>query len=46
MAVMDSLMAATALQNNLTIATRSLSDFLPCGMQVINPWELGRVFFS
>ena len=39
MAVMDSLITACALQNNLMIATRNISDFLPCGVQVINPWE-------
>lgn len=38
-AVMDGLIAATALQNNLIIATRNISDFLPCGVQLINPWE-------
>ncbi len=37
--VMDSLLVATALQNNLVIVTRNVSDFLPCGVQVINPWE-------
>jgi toxin FitB len=37
--VMDSLLVATALQNNLIIATRNVSDFLPCGVQVINPWD-------
>lgn len=39
MAMMDALIAATALQNNLIIVTRNGSDFLPCGVQVINPWE-------
>lgn len=39
MPVMDSLIVVTALQNNLIIVTRNVSDFLPCGMQVINPWE-------
>jgi predicted nucleic acid-binding protein len=39
MAVMDSLIIATALQNNLIVATRNVSDFRPCGVQVINPWE-------
>lgn len=39
MSVMDSLIVATALQNNLIIATRNSSDFLPCGVQVINPWN-------
>ncbi|MCU0486283.1 MAG: type II toxin-antitoxin system VapC family toxin [Anaerolineales bacterium] len=37
--VMDSLILASALQNNLTIATRNVTDFLPGGVQVINPWE-------
>jgi len=39
MAVMDSLIAASAMQNNLILATRNVSDFLPSGVQVINPWE-------
>jgi predicted nucleic acid-binding protein len=39
MAVMDSLIIATALQNNLIVATRNVSDFRPCGVQVIDPWE-------
>jgi tRNA(fMet)-specific endonuclease VapC len=39
MGVMDSLIVACALQNNLIIATRNVTDFLPCGVQVINPWE-------
>ena len=37
--VMDSLIIASALQNNLIIATRNVADFLPSGVQVINPWE-------
>lgn len=39
LSLMDSLIAATGLQNNLIVVTRSVSDFLPCGVQVINPWE-------
>jgi predicted nucleic acid-binding protein len=39
MGVMDSLILASALQNNLIIATRNVTDFLPAGVQVINPWE-------
>ncbi len=39
MSLMDSLIAATAMQNNLIIVTRNVADFLPCGVQVINPWE-------
>jgi len=37
--VMDSLIAATALQHSLIIATRNLADFSITGVQVINPWE-------
>ncbi len=39
MALIDSLILATALQHSLIIATRNVTDFLPCGAQVINPWE-------
>jgi len=39
MSVLDSLILASALQNNLIIATRNVADFLPGGVQVINPWE-------
>jgi predicted nucleic acid-binding protein len=39
MGVMDSLIAASAMQNNLIVATRNVTDFLPSGVQVINPWE-------
>lgn len=39
MGVMDSLTLASALQNNLIIATRNGADLLPGGMQVINPWD-------
>jgi predicted nucleic acid-binding protein len=39
MSVMDSLIAASALHNNLIVATRNVADFLPTGVQVINPWE-------
>jgi predicted nucleic acid-binding protein len=37
--LMDSLIIASALQHNFIIATRNISDFLPCGVQLINPWE-------
>jgi predicted nucleic acid-binding protein len=39
MGVMDSLITASALQNNLIVSTRNVADFLPSGVQVINPWE-------
>ena len=35
----DSLLAATALQHNLTLVTRNVRDFADLGMNVINPWE-------
>lgn len=38
MSLMDSLIAAVALQNNLIIVTRNTADFTPCGVQVLNPW--------
>ena len=37
--VMDALIAACALQHNLVVVTRNTADFLPCGVQLINPWE-------
>lgn len=39
MALFDSLIAATALQNNLIIATRNSADFVASGVQLINPWK-------
>ena len=39
LALMDSLIVATVLQNNLIIVTRNVTDFIPGGVQVINPWE-------
>ncbi len=39
MSLMDSLIVASAFQHNLIIVTRNVNDFLPCGIQVTNPWE-------
>jgi predicted nucleic acid-binding protein len=39
MSVMDSLIAASALHNNLILVTRNTADFVPCGVQLLNPWE-------
>ena len=38
MSVMDSLIAASALHNNLILVTRNTADFVPCGVQLLNPW--------
>jgi hypothetical protein len=35
----DSLIAATALVHNLTVATRNRVDFEPMAVPVLNPWE-------
>lgn len=37
--VIDSLMAATALEHGLVVATRNVKDFERCGVEVVNPWE-------
>ena len=39
MPVIDSLMAATALEHNLTIVTRNEDDFEPTGAKVLNLWQ-------
>ncbi len=37
--VIDGLLAATANDHELTIATRNVSDFQACKITVINPWD-------
>jgi predicted nucleic acid-binding protein len=39
MALFDSLIAATALQNNMIVATRNTPDFFASGVQLLNPWK-------
>lgn len=36
--MIDSLIAATAVENNLTIATRNVRDFEFAGVRIFNPW--------
>ena len=36
----DSLLAATALEHNLTLVTRNTRDFEGTSVQVISPWKL------
>jgi predicted nucleic acid-binding protein len=39
MSVMDSLIAASALQHNLKLVTRNQSDFVNTGLTLVNPWQ-------
>ena len=34
----DGLIAATAVQHDLTVATRNVADFEPFGVMLFNPW--------
>jgi predicted nucleic acid-binding protein len=36
--VIDSLLAATALEHDLTIVTRNIRDFTPAGVKVLDLW--------
>lgn len=38
----DLMLAATALEHGLTVATRNVSDFTPAGVAVINPFDPPR----
>lgn len=38
LAAFDSIIAATALQQGLTVATRNERDFEPAGVPLMNPW--------
>jgi predicted nucleic acid-binding protein len=37
--VIDSLLSATALENDLTIVTRNESDFTPAKVKILNIWN-------
>jgi predicted nucleic acid-binding protein len=39
LAVIDGLLAATALHHNLTVVSRNATDFTATLVQVLNPWE-------
>jgi predicted nucleic acid-binding protein len=39
LSVIDALLAATALQHDLTLVSRNVSDFSVVGLAIINPWE-------
>jgi predicted nucleic acid-binding protein len=36
----DGLIAATALEHDLTLVTRNVKDFANLGLAVVNPWEI------
>lgn len=38
-AVIDGLVAATALEHDLIVATRNVKDFAGLGVAIFNPWE-------
>jgi predicted nucleic acid-binding protein len=40
LAVIDGLMAATALHHNLTLVTRNTKDVQVAGIKTLNPWQL------
>jgi len=35
----DGLIAATALEHDLTVLTRNVKDFAGTGAAIVNPWE-------
>ena len=37
--VIDGLLGATAIDHELTVATRNVKDFSGCNVPVFNPWE-------
>jgi predicted nucleic acid-binding protein len=39
LAAIDGLLAATALEHNLTIVSRNTSDFAQTHVPILNPWE-------
>ena len=39
LAVLDGLIASTALQHDLTVVTRNTKDFANSGVGVFNPWD-------
>jgi hypothetical protein len=38
-APVSGMIAATALEHNLTVVTRNVKDFAGLGVAVLNPWE-------
>jgi predicted nucleic acid-binding protein len=40
LSVVDGLVAATALEHDLTLVTRNAKDFAKLGVTIVNPWAL------
>jgi predicted nucleic acid-binding protein len=40
LSVPDGLIAATALEHDLTVVTRNVKDFKELGVNLLNPWEI------
>ncbi len=45
LSVIDGLLAATALKQELTLVTRNVKDFAGLGLHILNPWESGTKVF-
>jgi predicted nucleic acid-binding protein len=41
--VADGFIAATALENDLTVVTRNVRDFTGLGVEILNPWDGAHV---
>ena len=39
LAVVDGLLAATAILHDLSVVTRNVKDFGACGVELLNPWQ-------
>jgi toxin FitB len=39
--IFDAQIAAIALANDAAVATRNVTDFTGCGVEIINPWDAG-----
>jgi predicted nucleic acid-binding protein len=39
--IFDAQIAAIALANDAAVATRNVTDFTGCGVEIINPWGVG-----
>jgi predicted nucleic acid-binding protein len=40
--VVDGLIAACAIENGAVLATRNVKDFVETGVELFNPWDLGK----